>query len=311
MPSIKRNRIDGKGQLVPFPSGAVRGKRSMPGEAEIREALSQADILAGGSKEILEVGRYIVRAARCDHPVIITGETGNESGPVAQMIHRLGNRSRGPFVDVDAAGNAQWLTDEDNEKNACQNCGSILRKMTRSLFERARGGTIFIRDVEQLPSRTQYRLLRLLDDRSRSPSATASDARVIVSTTKDLSEEVAEGRFIPGLYYELSVIDIDLPPLRARRSDIPILIDHFLDEIKRRCQLAHRHRITPEAVDLLSRYDWPGNVWELETAVNRLAGAVPDDGCITEKHARDVLARLESLDKPRPEMSRCESQGKW
>ena len=298
MPSIKRNRANNKGQLVPFPSGVVRVKESMPGDAEIQAALSQVDVLAGSSEEILEVGRCIARAARSDHSVIITGEMGNESGPVAALIHRLSKRSRGPFVNVDAGSNARWLTDEDNENNTCLHCGSMMGwTLTRSLFEQARGGTIFIRDVEQLPRRTQYRLLRFLDDRSRAQS-TVSDARVIVSTTKDLTKEIAEDRFITGLYYSLREEYIDLPPLRERRPDIPILINRFLDEIKRQCRLAHRHRIAPEAVNLLSQYDWSGNVRELENAVERLAGAARDDGCITEKHARSELARLESLDKP-------------
>jgi nitrogen regulation protein NR(I) len=227
--------------------------------------------IVGISRELQAVFRMMAKVVRVDVTVLVTGESGTGKELVARAIHRRSGRAGGPFIAVNCSAIPQTLVESEffgHEKGAFTDA----RESRAGKFEQADGGTLFLDEVGDLALEAQAKLLRALQERqihrvgARAPRSV--DVRVVAATNKNLEEEVREGRFREDLYWRLNVVHVRLPPLRERRSDLPILIDYFLDRFGRELGLAAT-AIAPEARQLLCEYDWPGNVRELENTICR------------------------------------------
>ena len=212
------------------------------------------------------------RVARTSSNVLITGESGTGKELVARAIHSMGVRAEKPFVAVNCGAVPAELMESElfgHEKGAFT--GACARKIGR--FEYAHGGTIFLDEVATLPLSLQVKLLRVLQEKTfervGSNSPITVDIRVIAATNVDLEREVRDGNFREDLYYRLKVVPVELPPLRERKADIPVLVSHFL---QMHCRNLGRPvlKISKEAVDSLISYQWPGNIRELENFIERL-----------------------------------------
>jgi two-component system, NtrC family, response regulator HydG len=203
--------------------------------------------------------------------VLITGESGTGKELIASLLHRLSPRGDRPFVTLNAAALPATLLEAElfgYEKGAFT--GAQQRKPGR--FELADGGTLFLDEIGDMPMEVQVKLLRVLQDgtfeRLGGTRTQQVDVRVVAATNKDLTQEVETQRFRMDLYYRLNVITLNLPPLRERREDIPLLVSHFL-----RKYAAQNHKevtaIQQQALQRLEAYDWPGNVRELENVIER------------------------------------------
>jgi two-component system response regulator AtoC len=227
--------------------------------------------MVGSSKPMLEVFKLIGTVASSDATVLITGESGTGKELVAEALHRASKRNPHPLIKVSCAALPESLLETElfgHEK------GSFTGAMTmrKGRFETADKGTIFLDEIGEMTLATQTKLLRILQEREferiGSNTPIKVDIRVITATNRDLAEEVEAGRFREDLYYRLNVIHIDMPPLRERPDDIPLLVEHFLTKF-RHSPTAIPTTITEEALTRLMEHDWPGNVRELENAIER------------------------------------------
>ncbi|GMR05326.1 MAG: sigma-54 dependent transcriptional regulator [Thermodesulfobacteriota bacterium] len=225
----------------------------------------------------------IERVGQAASNVLITGESGTGKELVARAIHSMGNRSKKPFVPVNCGAVPAELMESElfgHEKGSFT--GAHARKIGK--FEYAHGGTIFLDEVATLPLALQVKLLRVLQEKTfervGSNFPITVDIRVISATNVDLEKEVREGHFREDLYYRLKVVPVELPPLRERKEDIPLLVSHFL---RIHCRTLGRPvlKISKEAVDLFMRYSWPGNIRELENFIERLVVLSKDGGELT------------------------------
>jgi two-component system response regulator AtoC len=245
------------------------------------------EIMIGNSAAMQEVYKTIGRVARSDATVLISGETGTGKELVTTIMHNRSSYARGPLVKVNCAALPETLLESElfgHEKGAFT--GALNQRKGR--FELANKGTIFLDEVGEMTLATQKKLLRILQEREfERVGGTVSvkvDVRVIAATNKILAQEVEEGRFREDLYYRLNVISIYLPPLRDRRDDIPLLVEHFLHK-HRFLPGSQPARITPGAVRNLMDYHWPGNVRELENIIER-ATVLAQGAIITEDHIK-------------------------
>ncbi len=243
------------------------------------------EVIIGNSAPMQDVYKTIGRVARSDATVLISGETGTGKELVATVLHRASSYARGPLVKVNCAALPETLLESElfgHEKGAFT--GALAQRKGR--FEMANKGTIFLDEVGEMSLATQKKLLRVLQEkefeRVGGSVSVKVDTRVISATNKVLPFEIEQGRFREDLYYRLNVIAIYLPPLRDRRDDIPLLVEHFLHK--------HRYlagsgpaRLSQDAMRMLMEYDWPGNVRELENIIER-ATVLSQGGVITEEH---------------------------
>jgi DNA-binding NtrC family response regulator len=249
--------------------------RRLSSEVEsLREELSTRygfSEIVGISRELQEVFRMMAKVVRVDVTVLITGESGTGKELVARAIHRRSTRTQGPFVAVNCSAIPHTLVESEffgHEKGAFTDA----RESRPGKFEQADGGTLFLDEVGDLALDAQAKLLRALQEKqihrvgARAPRMV--DVRVVAATNKNLEKESREGHFREDLYWRLNVVHVRLPPLRERRSDLPILIDHFVDRFNRELGLSIVS-IAPEARQLLCGYDWPGNIRELENTICR------------------------------------------
>src|SRR4051794_29334395 len=230
------------------------------------------DQIIGQSKLMKDVFAKIQRAAPVDSTVLILGESGTGKELVAQALHHNSNRKKGPFVAVNVAAVPSTLVESElfgHVRGAFT--GATDRRMGR--FEQADGGTLFVDEIGDFELGLQAKLLRVLETLTLTPVGGHEDrkvnVRVIAATSRDLRKMVEEGRFREDLYYRLNVITVNLPPLRQRPDDIPILVDHFLKEISSTKNTAHR-RVSPEVMRRFQSYRWPGNVRELRNALESM-----------------------------------------
>lgn len=225
----------------------------------------------GSHPLIQKINAVVQRVAGTDTTVLITGESGTGKELIARTLHNQSARSTRPFVPVNCASIPGELLESELFGHARGAFTGALA--TRAgLFQMADGGTIFLDEIGEMPAALQAKLLRVLqngeirivgEDRPR-----RVDVRIIAATNKDLREEVRKGSFREDLFYRLQVIPVHLPPLRARRSDIPSLVRHFLQKSNRKYSLSVG--LSSEAMVYLWEYDWPGNVRELENLIERL-----------------------------------------
>lgn len=245
----------------------------------LRKKTLAKNSIDGNSPRISELKQKIAAVASTDTWVLITGENGTGKELVARTIYQLGNRAEKPFVDVNCAAIPEELIESElfgHEKGAFT--GATTKK--RGKFELANEGTIFLDEIGDMSLKTQAKILRALQEqqfqRVGGSRVLSVDVRVIAATNKNLDLEIEKGTFREDLYYRLNVVPIEVPPLRERKEDIPILANHFLDD----CALqnrTHRKNIAPEALEMLASYQWPGNVRELKNLIERLVILVPED----------------------------------
>ncbi|NTU81415.1 MAG: sigma-54-dependent Fis family transcriptional regulator [Chloroflexales bacterium] len=241
------------------------------------------DILIGRSGAMQQVYKLIGRVANSDATVLITGESGTGKELVAQVLHRSSNRREGPFVAVNCAALPETLLESElfgHEKGSFT--GAMAQRKGR--FEQATRGTIFLDEIGEISPATQKKLLRVLQERTfervGGNAPIKADVRVLAATNRDLLEETRNGTFREDLYYRLNVVNINMPSLRERKEDIPVLVDHFL----------HKHRfgdvsahITEAAFAAIMDQEWPGNVRQLENTIER-AVVLAQGGLIGHEH---------------------------
>ncbi|MBI4508797.1 MAG: sigma-54-dependent Fis family transcriptional regulator [Deltaproteobacteria bacterium] len=238
------------------------------GEIETRYQFAD---LVGASPLMQQIFSTIERVAATDASVLICGESGTGKELVARAIHHRSRRAPGPFIKVNCGALTETLLESElfgHEKGSFT--GAIKRKLGR--FELADGGSLFLDEIGDISPGMQLKLLRALQEREfervGGERTIKVDVRVLSATNKDLKQEVASGRFREDLYYRLHVVPITLPPLRDRRDDIPLLTSHFLKKLAPRTNPAVRH-IDDQALARLMAYSWPGNIRELENAVEQ------------------------------------------
>lgn len=252
---------------------------------ELKKVFHPANII-GESKRMADVYATIELVSRTSATVIIRGESGTGKELVSHAIHYHSERSDGPFVKISCAALPEPLLESElfgYEKGAFT--GATTSKPGR--FELANGGTLFLDEIGDISASTQVKLLRVLQEkefeRIGGTSTIRVNIRLITATNKDLEKEVREGRFRDDLYYRLNVIPIFLPPLRERREDIPMLVNHFLHKINQEHK-KNVNYISDEAMHYLMHYAWPGNVRELQNAIERAVVM-----CKTETLTPDLL----------------------
>jgi transcriptional regulator with PAS, ATPase and Fis domain len=246
--------------------------------------------LKGDSPQMAKVGNDIRIAAPADITVLINGEPGTGKELAAQALHHLSKRARGPFIVVNCGGLTESLLESElfgYVRGAFTGAGSD----HKGLFEKANGGSIFLDEIGEMPLAAQVRLLRVLQERKIRPVGAHEereiDIRVIAATNKDLEREVREGRFREDLYYRLNWFPIRMPALREHPSDIPLLIEYFLESRK----------LENGGLELMCGHHWPGNVRELMAAIERMRLRAGDSEVISIEQIREAL-KFEETNTP-------------
>ncbi len=255
--------------------------------------------LVAKSRKMRQIFGILEKIAPTFATVVIEGETGTGKDLVARAIHQFSTRKNKPFIIFDCSSVAPNLIESElfgHEKGSFT--GAI--KSRRGAFEEASGGTIFLDEIGELPLDLQPKLLRALEQREvRRVGAnlqTSIDVRVVCATNRDLKKEVAEGRFREDLYYRLSVVKINVPPLRDRPEDIPVIIAKILSEAKFNRTVDGGLRVTrveDDALKVLQRYQWPGNVRELANIIER-AVSFADGNSIAKPHLDYVFSEMDN-----------------
>lgn len=229
------------------------------------------DLLIGNSAAMQDVYKTVGKVARSDATVLITGETGTGKELIASILHETSAYSRGPFIKVNCAALPETLLESElfgHEKGSFT--GALNQRKGR--FEMSNKGSIFLDEIGEMTLATQKKLLRVLQEREfervGGSVSVKIDTRVIAATNKVLAQEIEANRFREDLYYRLNVISIILPPLRDRKDDLPLLVEHFLNKHRFNARSAPA-RMSQPAMEALMDYDWPGNVRELENIIAR------------------------------------------
>lgn len=237
------------------------------------DAPEDTDRIVGRSSAILNVCKLIGQVTQTDVPVLLVGESGVGKELVARAIHHHSNRNDRQFIAVNCAALPDALVESElfgHEQGAFT--GAERKRLGR--FEQCSGGTIFLDEIGDMNPVTQTKVLRVLQDstfeRLGGNLTLKADVRIIAATNKNLPEEVRAGRFRPDLYHRLNVVSIQIPPLRERKEDIPILVEYFIKRANRETGHAIRG-VSPDGLDALENYSWPGNVRELENTIRRAA----------------------------------------
>jgi two-component system response regulator AtoC len=229
------------------------------------------DNIIGNTSAMQHVYKTVGRVARTDATILITGESGTGKELVAGAIHFNSHRRTGPYVKVPCASLTETLLESELFGHEAGSFTSAV-KTRKGRFEMADKGTIFLDEIGEMSLNTQKKLLRVLQEREfervGSNTPIKIDTRVVAATNRNLGIEVREGRFREDLYYRLNVIAVDLPPLRERMDDVPLLVEHFLQKYRSESP-DNSPRISEEALSTLEDYSWPGNVRELENTVHR------------------------------------------
>jgi DNA-binding NtrC family response regulator len=285
----------------------AREVRRLRGEVERARGLGE---VIGESALMRQLLQMIDRVAASDATVLIVGETGTGKELLARTIHRIGPRADGPFVAFDCSALAPSLLEAElfgHEKGAFTGAA----RARRGLFREANGGTIFLDEIGDIDASVQNKLLRVLQEREIKPVGgdrpVQIDVRVVAATNKDLKALVARGQFREDLYWRLAVVPIQVPPLRERKEDIPLLAAHILARRRGAAksfagnEARYPTQITAKALSRLQSYRWPGNIRELENVLSR--AAILCDGETIRSHDLEMLAagpkepRAEEVDR--------------
>jgi len=274
---------------------ALEDRRLIDEVAALRRRLKKQNAyhnLVGRSPRMIEVFERVARVASSSCNVLVTGETGTGKELVAQAIHTSDVIRHGPLVAVNCAALPEPLLESElfgHERGAFT--GADRQKMGR--FELAKGGTLFLDEIGEMPLGMQAKLLRVLQDgrfeRVGGTSAIHADCRVIAATNLDLGQAVSAGRFRQDLFYRLNVFRIDVPPLRDRLEDVPLLVNYFIDKLAER-NLPSK-TFSRLALSRLLSYDWPGNVRELEHVIEQAIVTTPGPIVTHENLPPQIVAR--------------------
>lgn len=225
--------------------------------------------IVGRNKEIKQIITVLESVAQTDSSVLVTGESGTGKELAARAIHINSPRKPGPFITVNCSAFVESLIESElfgHEKGSFT--GAIKTKIGK--FELAQGGTLFMDEIGDLSAAVQTKLLRVLEtrefERVGGNKTYTMDARIIAATNKNLENEISSGRFREDLFYRINVININLPPLRERKDDLPLLVTHFIEEFNKKFDKKIKQFSSP-AYDILMEYDWPGNIRELENVI--------------------------------------------
>jgi two-component system response regulator PilR (NtrC family) len=272
---------------------AVERKELEDENVHLRTALEERHTFSniiGRSSRMQEIFSIVQRIAKTSSTVLISGESGTGKELIARAIHYNSGR-RGKFVSINCGALPETLLESElfgHDRGAFT--GAIREK--RGLFSEADRGTIFLDEIGETSTAMQIKLLRVLQDRVvrrvGSNVETPIDVRVIAATNRDLSDSIQKGTFREDLFYRINVIPITLPPLRHRREDIPLLVDHFIDKYCTTLGVPKK-RISADAVRAIEKYPWPGNVRELENVVERMIALETADVLTTKSLPEPVL----------------------
>jgi len=256
--------------------------------------------MVGTSAAIRNVQARIIRIAPNDSPVMISGETGVGKELAARMIHRLSRRYAGPFIPINCGAIPEALLENElfgHAKGAFTDSGQT----KPGLLEEADGGTLFLDEVSELTPALQAKLLRVLEAgtfrRLGDNTERHIDVRFIAAGNRDLKEEIKARRMRADFYYRLAVLVINIPPLRKRREDIPLMVEHFF-KVHLAANKGDGKKISTSAMRMLMEYDWPGNVRETRNVVERLA-ILADDNIITPADIINIVDLSYGMDLPK------------
>jgi DNA-binding NtrC family response regulator len=268
-------------QITATVAAGIKRRRKEEERQTLRRAMSRAvdrGEMVGHSDVMQEVFRLVDQVAPARSTVLITGESGTGKELIAKAIHEASPRAGRPFVTVNSSNIPSELLESElfgHTRGAFT--GAVAAK--KGLFEVADGSSIFLDEIGDIPPETQARLLRVIQEREFTPLGDTTprrvDVRIIAATNIDLKEAVKQGAFREDLYYRLSVVPIELPPLRDRRVDILPLAQHFIQKYNEENGRQVSEQIKPEVLALLEAYSWPGNVRELENAIERAVVIAP------------------------------------
>ncbi|MCC7440017.1 MAG: sigma-54-dependent Fis family transcriptional regulator [Bdellovibrionales bacterium] len=260
----------------------------------LREQVKSSRKMIGESAGMNQIREKIKRVAPTTGSVLITGENGTGKEVVAHQIHAMSLRVSKPFVEVNCAAIPEELIESElfgHEKGAFTGA----TQARRGKFDLANGGTIFLDEIGDMSLKTQAKVLRVIQEqkfeRVGGSQTNTVDTRILAATNKDLRAEIAAGRFREDLFYRLNVIPFQVPPLRERKEDIPLLAGHFLDEAAT-THSRKRRTLSSEAQKALTGYSWPGNVRELKNLVERLIILAPEASDGTPVTAAEILEHL-------------------
>jgi two-component system, NtrC family, response regulator PilR len=249
------------------------------------------DQIIGESERMQAVYQMIETVAAVSSNVLITGESGTGKELVARAIHNLGPRADKPFVSINCGAFTETLL-ESELFGYMRGAFTGATANRKGLFEAANKGTIFLDEIGEMSPAMQVKLLRVLQERKVRPVGAHEeitvDARVVAATNRDLAAMVKQNSFREDLFYRISVIPIELPPLRERREDIPVLVEHFMEKFC--AQTGRRVAFSERAAELLERYSWPGNVRELEHTIERLVALERTDTIQPERLPQQITS---------------------
>jgi two-component system response regulator PilR (NtrC family) len=257
--------------------------------------------IIGQSPKMQELFRLVPKVAQSNSNALIIGESGSGKELVAMALHNLSNRKDRNFVAINCSAFPEGLLESElfgHMKGSFT--GAVQNK--QGLFEIADSGSLFLDEIGEMPINLQAKLLRVLENGTfRRVGGTTDikvDVRVISATNKDIKEEIASGRFREDLYYRLNVVPIHIPPLRERKEDIPLLVEHFLKKI-----LDQAKKVTPEAMRILIDYPWKGNVRELENVVERVVLLTEKEEITPAELPNEIIGYAEDI-KEIPELTK-------
>jgi DNA-binding NtrC family response regulator len=287
-------------QITARIAAGISRRRKEEERRTLRRAMSKAvdrGEIIGRSDVMQEVFRLVEQVAPARSTVLITGESGTGKELIAKAIHESSPRAARPFVTVNSSNIPSELLESElfgHTRGAFT--GAVAAK--KGLFEVADGGSIFLDEIGDIPPETQVRLLRVIQEREFTPLGDTTprrvDVRIIAATNIDLKDAVRQGTFREDLYYRLSVVPIELPPLRDRREDILPLAQHFTRKYNEENGRIVAEQVAPDVLALLESYSWPGNVRELENAIERAVVIAPGDE-ITKECLRPEISDPQSI----------------
>jgi two-component system, NtrC family, response regulator AtoC len=269
-------------------------------QRDVSRAVGERPIVAA-SPPMIELLELLERAAEYKATVLLTGESGTGKEVLARAIHAQSGRRHQAFVAVNCGAIPEALLESELFGHA-RGAFTGADRARRGLFVEADGGTLFLDEIGELPPALQVKLLRVLQEEEVRPIGEAKprsiDVRVIAATSRDLEREVAAGRFREDLFYRLDVFRVRVPPLRERREDVPLLLDHFINRFRETLGRPVR-TIADDALDRLLAHAWPGNVRELENVIER-AVILADGDRITLRELPEAIASPRAAPEPAP-----------
>jgi len=272
---------------------ALEKRRLKKENIELRKELKEKysfENIVGKSKRMMEVYNLIEKIAVTDSTILITGESGTGKEMAARAIHTISPRREKSFVSINCGALPEHLLESElfgHKKGSFTD--AVADK--EGMFEVAEGGTLFLDEVGETSSVTQVKLLRTLQDKKiRRVGGTEEipvDVRIIAATNQNLKKKIDEGKFREDLFYRLNVISFEMPPLRKKKEDLPLLVSHFLKKYCDKMGIKTK-RIAPEVMNVFESYHWPGNVRELENVIERVV-AIEERNVITRESLPEEL----------------------